>query len=513
MSRFKEFWEKLLTQVRIEKLPLNNAVTDEYEHLRFESDVPSIFYAFVVEYHFPEVIVEFDRSIEDNDYFFDSLIKQRSDIEDEFDDELVWNKKNEQRKTYRISYKNLKLNYKREEQWDEIIAFMLAGIKKLHKVINIRIEILYDAMLKELKRKSYTGPIRMENVSFKNFLAFKNNEFQICNGINLFIGDNDTGKTCIIKMMYAMAKSWEIYSRKEYYEKVAFKKVLGEKMFDIFQPRENRKLGDLVTKGVKDKMEVDILFRKTIDFKQNLYLKFGESTYKTINDCPDELDTVGLNFNAVFIPAKEVLTAFKTIKYIRERLFLPGFDDTYLDLIRNLEAPLGIAKKPDVFINIHKQLEDLYSGSLELSSGEEPFVFNRGTKKFAISVTSEGIKKISIITSLLHKNQLQDGSLLFIDEPESNLHPSAIRKLVDAIAQIAKAGVQVFLASHSYVVLMQLAISARKYDVPTHCFTLSKTTNEYIKADFTDLRVEMPKCTIIDEVENLIEEAKSVLKS
>lgn len=512
MSRFKDFWEKLLTKAKIEQIPFKDPITDEYEYMKFESGIPNVYYAFVVEYHFPEVVVEIDRSIDDNEFFFESLLKQRNDIENEFEDELVWNKKNEQRTSYRIGYKNLKLNYKREEQWDEIIDFLIENIKKLHTVISVRIEILYDKMIKEQKRRSYTGPVRMERVVFKNFLSLKNVEFDICDGINLFVGRNDTGKTCLMKMMYALSKSWEIFSRKEYYEKVPFKKIIGEKLFDVFQPRENRKLGDLVTKNSKEKVDVNVRFRKTIDFKENLYVRFGESTYKTINDSTEELDTVGLNFNAVFIPAKEVLTAFKTIKYIRERLFLPGFDDTYTDLIKSLEAPTRITNTISEIGKVSHRLDRLYSGSIRSVSGEEPFVFNRKSKKYAISVTSEGIKKISILAALINKNQLQNGSLLFIDEPEGNLHPGAIRELVDAIAQISKAGVQVFLASHSYVVLIQLAISARKYNLPVNCYTLDKDENEFIVSSKTDLRKEIPHNSIYDEMDKLNKEVQSLLK-
>ena len=62
----------------------------------------------------------------------------------------------------------------------------------------------------------------------------------------------------------------------------------------------------------------------------------------------------------------------------------------------------------------------------------------KGNQKFPIGVTSEGIKKIAILDTLLGNRYLDANSIVFIDEPESALHPVAVSDLLDIIAVLAK---------------------------------------------------------------------------
>jgi len=47
-------------------------------------------------------------------------------------------------------------------------------------------------------------------------------------------------------------------------------------------------------------------------------------------------------------------------------------------------------------------------------------------------------------------------SIVYFDEPEAALHPSAISALLDIVAILAERGIQFFLASHSYFVVKKL---------------------------------------------------------
>ena len=67
-------------------------------------------------------------------------------------------------------------------------------------------------------------------------------------------------------------------------------------------------------------------------------------------------------------------------------------------------------------------------------------------------MTAEGIKKIAILDTLLGNRYLDLDAIVFFDEPESALHPSAISALLDIVAILASRGIQFFMASHSYLV-------------------------------------------------------------
>ena len=147
--------------------------------------------------------------------------------------------------------------------------------------------------------------------------------------INVIIGKNDTGKTGLLKLLYATVKSLEVYSLKSTSIDVSFKKELADKLYDTFMPRKNG-LGDLVMKGSKDKLDVNItIIGNNGKYRQPIYYSFGERTEKSISTCIEHVDRLPNNsINALFVPAKEVLTAFNDIRNIRENFYGVGFDDT-----------------------------------------------------------------------------------------------------------------------------------------------------------------------------------------
>lgn len=298
--------------------------------------------------------------------------------------------------------------------------------------------------------------------------------------INVIIGKNDTGKTAILKLLYSTVKSLEIYSLKSKNSETNFKKELADKLHDTFMPRKNG-LGDLVQKGSKDRLDVNItICGNSGKYKQPIYFSFGERTEKVISSCIEHVDPIpNETVSALFVPAKEVLTAFSDIRNIRDKFYGVGFDDTYLDLIKSLDLPSTKGRVLSELSQVNKSLEDLFEGKIEQTGQtEQPFLFKKGNQQFAMQQTAEGIKKIGILTTLITNRQLGKGTVLFMDEPETALHPDAVRQMVEMLVAMSKAGVQIFIATHSYFVIKQLAICAKRDKINTGCWSLSRATGE-----------------------------------
>jgi AAA15 family ATPase/GTPase len=121
-------------------------------------------------------------------------------------------------------------------------------------------------------------------------------------------------------------------------------------------------------------------------------------------------------------------------------------------------------------------------------------VFVKGRHKFPIGTTAEGIKKIAILDTLLGNRYLDTNSIVFIDEPESALHPTAIAQLLDIIVLLAERGIQFFMASHSYFVVKKLYLIAqeKEWSIPV---LLSDNEGWH----YDDLQHGMPDNAIIDE--------------
>lgn len=324
-------------------------------------------------------------------------------------------------------------------------------------------------------------------LELKNFGPLPDLEWSNMAKINLVIGANGCGKTFLLKAMYSSMRTLEAYKRGQDQRSVA--EILAEKLFWTFQ---QDKIGDLVRKGADAPLSCGI----TVDGKIFSY-RFGKETTKNISS--PENNVLPRDSNSVFLPPKEVLSLQKVILKSRLQDQEFGFDDTYFDLAQALTYGTTRGKNFEEFAQSRTRLEDILGGKIELDERSQSWQFkNNRNQKFQIGVTAEGIKKIAILDTLLGNRYLSLDSVIFIDEPESALHPEAIEQLMEIIALLAARGVQFFIASHSYFVIKKLYLLAQEKQISIP--VLSAAGDAWHKAD---LQQGMPDNPIIAESVNL----------
>lgn len=338
----------------------------------------------------------------------------------------------------------------------------------------------------------------IERASIKNYIGFSSFENPIkFPQITVIMGKNDTCKTGLMKLLYATGKSNEQYAKIDQHDNNAnYKKILSEKYYKVFQPRKSG-LGDIVKKGTKD-LKAKIYF-KSNDNKTNnsVELSFGQKTKTEITNVTLN-NKINKKKNYIFIPAKEVLTAFNSIKTMNNVYHYPGFDDTYTDLIDSLDVPVTKEILTDDFQNVQSALHLLLDGEIIQVDSTDRFLFKKSGIEFSMQLTAEGVKRIGIITTLLRNKQLNENTVLFMDEPETCLHPSAIREMITLLSALTKSGIQIFLTTHNYFVLKQLYIIAQREKQDILCCSLEKEEGE-IKSSFCNLKEEFPKNSIVEE--------------
>ncbi len=332
------------------------------------------------------------------------------------------------------------------------------------------------------------------SLTLENMAAFQKLQWQPDEHLNLIIGENDSGKTHLLKLLYGIARSLEDYQkRKNSDQSLRWAEVLAEKLRWTFQPPA-LKLGQLVHKG-KSQLSVNA---QLADNSINLSFSFGDKTTRQIRQfTPKVLETNTL-IRALFLPPKEILTVMDAIEATRSQLEIIGFDDTYIDLIRTLRLPESQGKlHPDLKKAVALLDEQMGNGQIDIEKNE--WVFKRADmNKYAMSQTAEGFKKIGILNRLLKNRMLKPGSILLVDEPEVNLHPKAVVALVDIFFQIAQSGIQIYIATHSYFVLRRFEWLARKYNKSIGLCSLFRHPKNGVVAQFDNLREGMPANSIID---------------
>lgn len=322
--------------------------------------------------------------------------------------------------------------------------------------------------------------------------------------ITVILGKNDVCKTALIKMMYAIGKSTELYEKKQAHKQAdSYKDLLSDKLQSVYGIK--KMLSELVRKnGTPKKLSVEM--KLSGGQTQDVSFSYGVDTKTKVSDVQISQGLrVKDGANFVFIPAKEVLTAFNTIKAIVRLYFYPGWDDTTLDLIDLLDIPVMDEISPE-FENVIQQMKEMFSGELLQVNSSERFVYNRKGAEHTMSLTAEGVKHIGILTTLIANGQIKKNTVLFLDEPEDNLHPGALRLLVKILSTLAGKGVQVFVTTHSYFTLKQLHIESRIKEMDVACCCLKRNNQGVVDSDFYNLRDGIPDNDITAETMAMLDE-------
>ncbi len=347
----------------------------------------------------------------------------------------------------------------------------------------------------------------IEYIRLKNLTAFKNFEWKATgalNGkdagaLNVIVGINDTGKTHLLKFLYAFAKSYEGHS-KGGIGSGSWAKLLADKLLKVFLPHADA-LNSLISNGAP-RLDSYIRFND-----ENLHFSFGKDTTSTITDCESYIKP-DKELRVLFFPPKEVLTTHQALTALLQDSDYQswGFDATYYDLIDALRRPGAKGNVNKSLTDSKVKLEELLNGHFEYINDNEFLFYRTGAKEPSrMWQTAEGYKRIGILTLLVNSRWIRKGSILFFDEPEANLHPMAARVMAQILFNFAQAGVQIFLSTHSYFILKQLELLARKEDFSIPTCSLVKGASG-IEAIFANLKNGMPENSIVDESVAMFEE-------
>lgn len=308
--------------------------------------------------------------------------------------------------------------------------------------------------------------------------------------LNLIIGENGCGKTWLLKSLYCVMRTQEESGRGN--DKREFHDVLSDKLYWTFQTDS---LGDIVRRGKGNRLSLDV----SMSDDTQLAFSFGQDTSKLVKPSVNSLSE--REDNSIFLPPKEVLSLWHVIlrSALQNREF--GYDATYSDLVLALQNQPQKGRNYDSFSKSRKQLEEMFQGKVTFENNE--WIYKQGNSKFSIHSTAEGIKKIAILDTLLGNRFLTPGSVIFVDEPESALHPTAIVQFLDILALLAQQGMQIFMATHSYYVIKKLLLIARQQQQPIPCFLSDSQGNWQQSCLLND---GLPETEIIKESVRLFEQ-------
>ncbi len=227
--------------------------------------------------------------------------------------------------------------------------------------------------------------------------------------------------------------------------------------------------------------DVETTIELPINHELFLVSNENESELKWLNK-KDETIAVA---SSVFIPAKEAITMGWLLP-LYDRREIP-IDETYPDLLRLLMGPPLRQPEP---AHIVAQLQQLIGGKVEEEGGHF-YLAAPEQPRMEMNLVAEGVRKFATLYKLLANGTLTPETTLFWDEPDTNFNPALLKEMAAVLTQMAKAGFQIILATHSLFLLKELHILARREKQPVRYFALyagdDGATQVETKDDFIQL--------------------------
>jgi len=200
----------------------------------------------------------------------------------------------------------------------------------------------------------------------------------------------------------------------------------------------------------------------------------------------------------VFIPAVEMMGHLKGFAELYDEYEL-DFDETF----RDITGLLKIRRRTPApgYEAVVRQIEtQALEGTVVFDEEEDRYYLTRGDFKLAMTLVAEGLRKIASLHTLLVNGSIKQGTILFWDEPDANLNPVLMDEVVQALVAVARTGVQVFIATHSYIFLEEIADETKKGEV--RYFGFEKTENGVTVNGF-DTLPELQPNPILRQYESL----------
>ena len=335
----------------------------------------------------------------------------------------------------------------------------------------------------------------IDNIYINNFTVFKDLKIEFCKGINVIIGGNGTGKTQLLKFLYALHETaHEKYKNtnliKEDQKNEIEKDLEHEKRFEVFQKCFTPNLYPLLLQHKKDfyltqapeKVANMIL---TMDntiinelYAENVETRAGMASISKAHFRSNLSNTHTVQ--SVFIPAKEMLTHSTIYDMYEKYKDQMPYDYTFLKIIE-LARRWTVNETPIIAKEIKNKLEKIIEGTVIRREDGSFWMKKNEDFQIPFSNESDGFKIFGLLWQLIMNESITENSVLFWDEPENSINPENIPVLVEILLELQRHGIQIFVTTHNYHIMNHITTCQNKSDdIKYICLTKigNNTTSE-----------------------------------
>ena len=324
--------------------------------------------------------------------------------------------------------------------------------------------------------------MRLKRLKIRNFAAFPEADLTFAKGLNVFVGENGTGKTLLMRLPYAVMRLLADLSRVgELPAKSVLQHRIADKIVGVARPEY---LGRLARRRQgRQRCEVSLWLAgkagaaRPVVWRGRERIRFNFATQSkaavTLEGPPPSRRH--RQPRPIYLPPKELLTIYPGFVALYD-MYKTEFDGTWRDTCQLLGEPVLWGAGNDQIVQL---LEGAMGGRLERDRNEDRFYLRDvGSGRMEAPLMAEGARKLGMLAHLAASGALKIGGCVFWDEPEANLNPALIRRVARVVLDLCARDMQIFVATHSLFLLRELELLCAANDVEHRYFAFAKEEND-----------------------------------
>ena len=286
-----------------------------------------------------------------------------------------------------------------------------------------------------------------------NLTAFRAADFRFCNGVNVVIGENGSGKSHLLRVAYALIAAGADRNGPPASAnpvKSSLQRTIATKLINVMRPES---LGHLVRRRTgRQRCRLALEFENSA-FDCAISFAAASRSEVSVEGCP----TAWRDKAPVFLPPHELLTLFPGFVAVYDGHYLE-FDEIHRDTCVLLGQPPPRDSREPLASASMEPIEKEMGGTVELDANGRFYLKVPGKSRIEMPLVAEGHRKLAMLARLIATGSLLGNGYLFWDEPEANLNPKLVKSVALAILGLARNGIQAFVATHSLFLLRELEI-------------------------------------------------------
>lgn len=399
------------------------------------------------------------------------------------------------------------------------------------------------------------------NLEISNFAKIKYANIML-DGLTVIAGENNTGKSTVGKLLFSLHQIFFQLDQQVLKERKNSIACALAKLPILCSLEDKNEIIDLLLNGnikeqlhkfdieVKDDLVeeirqalsysssklIELIVRKHLDKEFNhqyLPLASNEETVIDLslnkkhnilkfNQCFEILNEVDLQNECFLIDQPFVINeCISVLKY--KPLFLrTSYMNHKAHIVYKLrqsfnkETPLiKEALLQERLEQFKTKIKNVIKGDIVEKEGKFVFMDDFTNEVVEIDNLSAGIKSFAVVLKLIKSNDITDGSMIVLDEPELHLHPKWQVEFAKLLVLLQKEfNLNIVLMTHSPYFIQAIEVYSAKYEIANRCnYYLSDLENNRVIIEDVTLEIDKiykklatPLLELSEELNNLIED-------